>query len=88
MRLGRPLKWTEDRQENFLGTTQERGQLHDAEIALTREGRILGIDYPAMREDLLGRLRAAMSQNAQLAAALRELERAVASHYLAEAPCC
>ena len=43
MRLGRPLKWTEDRQENFLGTTQERGQLHDAEIALSRDGRILGI---------------------------------------------
>jgi carbon-monoxide dehydrogenase large subunit len=43
MRLGRPLKWTEDRQENFLGTTQERGQLHDAEIAVSRDGRILGI---------------------------------------------
>ena len=43
MRLGRPLKWTEDRQENFYATTQERGQVHDAEIALTRDGRILGI---------------------------------------------
>jgi hypothetical protein len=41
-----------------------------------------------MRDDLLGRLRATMSQNAGLAAALRELERAVAGHYLAEAPCC
>ena len=26
MRLGRPLKWTEDRQENFYATTQERGR--------------------------------------------------------------
>ncbi|HEV2129821.1 MAG TPA: xanthine dehydrogenase family protein molybdopterin-binding subunit, partial [Longimicrobiaceae bacterium] len=43
MQLKRPVKWTEDRQENFFATTQERGQLHDAEIALTREGRILGI---------------------------------------------
>jgi aerobic carbon-monoxide dehydrogenase large subunit len=43
MRLGRPLKWTEDRQENFFATTQERGQIHNAEIALTREGRILGV---------------------------------------------
>ncbi len=42
-RLGVPLKWTEDRQENFLATTQERGQVHDAEIALSREGRILGV---------------------------------------------
>ncbi|MBM3778315.1 MAG: xanthine dehydrogenase family protein [Acidimicrobiia bacterium] len=43
MRLGRPLKWTEDRQENFHATTQERGQVHDAEMALTRDGRILGV---------------------------------------------
>ena len=42
-RLGVPLKWTEDRQENFLATTQERGQVHDAEIALNGEGRILGV---------------------------------------------
>jgi carbon-monoxide dehydrogenase large subunit len=43
MRLNRPLKWTEDRQENFYATTQERGQVHDAEIALTADGRVLGI---------------------------------------------
>jgi carbon-monoxide dehydrogenase large subunit len=43
MRLGRPIKWTEDRQENFYATTQERGQVHEAEMALTRDGRILGV---------------------------------------------
>lgn len=43
MKLGRPVKWTEDRQENFFATTQERSQIHDAEIALTRDGRILGV---------------------------------------------
>ena len=43
MQLGRPVKWIEDRQENFFGTTQERGQVHEAEIALTRDGRILGV---------------------------------------------
>jgi len=43
MQLGQPIKWTEDRQENFFATSQERGQLHDAEIALTREGKILGV---------------------------------------------
>jgi CO/xanthine dehydrogenase Mo-binding subunit len=43
MRLGRPVKWTEDRQENFYATTQERGQVHEAEMALTRDGRILGV---------------------------------------------
>lgn len=43
MRLGRPVKWIEDRQENFYATTQERGQVHEAEIALTTAGRILGV---------------------------------------------
>jgi carbon-monoxide dehydrogenase large subunit len=43
MQLGRPIKWIEDRREHFFATTQERGQIHDAEIALTRDGRILGV---------------------------------------------
>ncbi len=42
LRLGRPLKWTEDRQENFTATTQERGQVHDAELAVSKDGMILG----------------------------------------------
>jgi carbon-monoxide dehydrogenase large subunit len=40
--LGRPVKWTEDRREHFLATNQERDQYHDAEIALSRDGRVLG----------------------------------------------
>ena len=43
IRLNRPIKWIEDRLEHFFATTQERGQIHDAEIALTKDGRILGI---------------------------------------------
>jgi carbon-monoxide dehydrogenase large subunit len=43
LRLERPVKWIEDRAENFYATTQERGQLHEAEIALTRDGIILGV---------------------------------------------
>jgi carbon-monoxide dehydrogenase large subunit len=43
MKLGRPLKWIEDRAEHFVATTHERGQLHDAEIALAADGKILGI---------------------------------------------
>ena len=42
-RLGRPVKWCEDRQENFFATTQERGQIHDAELAVSRDGKILGV---------------------------------------------
>ncbi len=43
LQLGRPIKWIEDRRENFYATNQERGQVHDAELALTRDGRILGL---------------------------------------------
>jgi CO/xanthine dehydrogenase Mo-binding subunit len=43
MKLGRPVKWTEDRQENFYATTQERSQVHDAEMAVDADGRILGV---------------------------------------------
>ncbi len=43
MRLGRPVKWIEDRAENFFATTHEREQLHEAEIAVTRDGKILGV---------------------------------------------
>ncbi|MGB2896190.1 MAG: xanthine dehydrogenase family protein molybdopterin-binding subunit [Anaerolineales bacterium] len=48
LRMGKPIKWIEDRRENFYATTQERGQVHDVELALTSEGRILG-----MRDDFL-----------------------------------
>jgi carbon-monoxide dehydrogenase large subunit len=43
IRLGRPVKWIEDRRENFVATTQERGQLHDAELAVDKDGTILGV---------------------------------------------
>ena len=43
MRLERPVKWIEDREENFTATTHERAQIHEAEMALTKDGKILGI---------------------------------------------
>lgn len=45
MKLNRPVKWIEDRQENFFATTQERGQVHEAELALTNDGRVLGLKH-------------------------------------------
>jgi len=43
MRLGRPVKWIEDRVEHLQSTSQERGQLHDVEVAIDEDGRILGL---------------------------------------------
>jgi len=73
----------------FARTTMRH--IHELIVAgrsVVREGRILGVDYPAMRDDLLARLRGSMAQNAPLASALTELERVVATHYQSEPPCC
>jgi carbon-monoxide dehydrogenase large subunit len=43
MKLRRPIKWIEDRRENFYATTSEREQVHEVEIALTKRGKILGL---------------------------------------------
>lgn len=42
-KLERSVKWIEDRHENFLATTHERDQIHEAEIAITKEGKVLGV---------------------------------------------
>jgi carbon-monoxide dehydrogenase large subunit len=43
MRLGRPVKWIEDRWEHFVSANQERGQTHEAEIAFDDDGKILAV---------------------------------------------
>ena len=43
MALGRPLKWVEDRVENFLGAYQGRGVAAEVELALAPSGRILAV---------------------------------------------
>src|SRR5580704_6712735 len=43
MELGRPLKWVEDRVENFLGAYQGRGVEASVELALDTGGRILAV---------------------------------------------
>jgi carbon-monoxide dehydrogenase large subunit len=40
---GRPVKWIEDRRENFLCTHQERDQFWDLEFAVDADARILGL---------------------------------------------
>ncbi|HYA06732.1 MAG TPA: xanthine dehydrogenase family protein molybdopterin-binding subunit [Xanthobacteraceae bacterium] len=43
LKLGRPVKWIEDRREHFLTATQERDQHWEAAIAVDADGRILGV---------------------------------------------
>ncbi|HEV8250712.1 MAG TPA: xanthine dehydrogenase family protein molybdopterin-binding subunit [Gaiellaceae bacterium] len=41
--LGRPVKWAEDRFENFLSAYQGRGLEADVELALAADGRMLAV---------------------------------------------
>jgi carbon-monoxide dehydrogenase large subunit len=42
-RLGRPVKWVETRREHLVAATHSREQVHDVELAATRDGRILAL---------------------------------------------
>jgi carbon-monoxide dehydrogenase large subunit len=42
-RLGRAVKWIEDRREHFLSVVHAREQVHELELALLRDGTILGL---------------------------------------------
>ena len=43
MQLGRPVKWTETRSENFMATTHGRDHVEYVEMSATREGKITGV---------------------------------------------
>ena len=43
LKLGRPVKWIEDRREHFLCATQERDQYWSMAIAVDGDGKILGL---------------------------------------------
>ena len=47
LRLRVPVRWTGDRQEEFLATNQERDQYHEARLGLDDDGRIVAVvdDY-------------------------------------------
>jgi aerobic carbon-monoxide dehydrogenase large subunit len=46
-RLGRPVRWIEERREHLISATHSRDQLHEVEIGFDDDGRILAIrdDY-------------------------------------------
>ena len=44
MRLGRPVKWTEDRREHFISSAHERGQEQHISVGFDDQGRILALD--------------------------------------------
>ena len=47
---GMPVKWVEDRSENYLATIHGRDQIQDIELAATSEGKILGMRAELMAD--------------------------------------
>src|SRR6266446_6324702 len=47
-RLGRPVRWIEDRREHLMSATHSRDQLHDVEVGFGGDGHIL-----ALRDDYI-----------------------------------
>jgi aerobic carbon-monoxide dehydrogenase large subunit len=43
MQLRRPVKYIEDRRENFVGSSQERTQIHHIELAALKTGEVIGL---------------------------------------------
>jgi len=43
IQLGKPVKWSESRRENFQATIHGRDQIDDFEVAVKRDGTILGL---------------------------------------------
>lgn len=43
IKTGRPVKWIEDRQEHFVATTQQRGQIWTLDVAFDNDGRMRAI---------------------------------------------
>ncbi|MEJ6785149.1 aerobic carbon-monoxide dehydrogenase large subunit [Aminobacter sp. Piv2-1] len=43
MHLGRPVKYIEDRRENFVGSTQERTQIHTIELYAKKTGEVVAL---------------------------------------------
>ena len=43
IQLGYPVKFIEDRRENFIGSNQERKQVHHIELYATKEGEVIAL---------------------------------------------
>jgi len=55
---------------------------------IVRDGRVLGIDLPAVRHEVLSRMRSGITENAALISALSVLDDAIAHHYVSDSHCC
>ncbi len=55
---------------------------------ITQDGRVLGIDFPAVRQEVLSQMRSGMAEKSTFIPALSALDKAVADHYIQDRHCC
>ncbi len=51
IRLGREVKWVEDRREHFISSAHERAQEHTVRVGFDADGRILGLDVRFLHDN-------------------------------------
>jgi aerobic carbon-monoxide dehydrogenase large subunit len=51
IRLGREVKWAEDRREHFISAAHERGQQHKVRVGFDDEGRLLGLEVEFLHDN-------------------------------------
>ncbi|HSR27121.1 MAG TPA: aerobic carbon-monoxide dehydrogenase large subunit [Actinomycetes bacterium] len=51
IRLGREVKWAEDRREHFVASAHERGQRHHVSVGFDDDGRLLGLDVEFLHDN-------------------------------------
>jgi carbon-monoxide dehydrogenase large subunit len=49
-RLGRPIRWHEDRSRSMVGLVHGRAQLHDLELGATRDGRLVAYRMQVLQD--------------------------------------
>jgi carbon-monoxide dehydrogenase large subunit len=50
IKLGRPVKWIEERRENIRATIHGRGQVGTVDVAVKKDGTILGLQYKVIAD--------------------------------------
>ncbi|NEE02131.1 aerobic carbon-monoxide dehydrogenase large subunit [Phytoactinopolyspora halotolerans] len=51
IRLGRAVKWTEDRREHFVSSAHERGQFQHVRVGFDDDGRLHGLDVTVWHDN-------------------------------------
>jgi len=51
IRLGREVKWVEDRREHFVSAAHERGQRHKVRVGFDDDGRLLGLEVEFLHDN-------------------------------------